>query len=186
MKNVLLTISFLLVVSCTPKPNTIKLSNYQYGLEAAESIDLIDNLTPIGNFCLENNIESNEEQLLIPKKYYKYIHYKYELDEVISWLNNLNECGVDSPVIFFDKVVSNNKNYHKKRINEYSSYISLSTNYLCSLSSGKFISQASQKLTKHGLMLSEKKNQAIMSATVILAFHAAVSDIYDQIKRRCN
>jgi len=54
----------------------------------------------------------------------------------------------------------------------------------------EFTSIKERKLKKHGKLVSlgvinEEKTQALIAATVVLAFDAAISDIYNQIKSQC-
>jgi len=193
MKYIIILILFV-TNSCTPKPKTIKVvSSYKYGIEIAENSDnLIKNLIPIGDFCLKNNLNETGLLPLISSRANKnaHIRYNYNAEDLILWINKLNNCTNSSEIIYLNSIKSKITYFERMRHNGYVLNINIKANKSCNKKISEFSSMSKKSIAKFGKLISlgaisENKTQSLIATIIVYAYYDAISNIYSQIKKRC-
>lgn len=189
-----LILNLLFIVSCASKPKLIKVvSSYKYGLEVAEnSDDLIYEFTPVGDFCIRTSSNiSNQQSLISSRSNNTHVRHSYNVDEIILWLNKLNNCNDKSHVIYLNNIESKIWYFERMRNNGYSLQIKISANKACKNESVEFSSTSKKSISKSGKLIglgviSENKKQSLIAAVIVSAYYEAISNIHDQIQEQCN
>lgn len=200
----IIILSLLVLVSCNKKPKTIKVvSSYQYGLDIAEPSNFrsqynvvpVEDFVPIGDFCLKKSPKITDIQPLASAKAkrdpdrYKTL-YDYNITEIISWLNNLNNCNDKSDIIYIKAIELESLYYEAMRNNGYSLEVKIRANKRCNKVDTEFSSVSNKSIYKPGKLLtlgvlSEKKVQSLIAAIIALTHYEAIADIYKQIDKQC-
>jgi hypothetical protein len=188
MKISLIIIFAIFVTSCASKyPMKMDIEDYEYGLKITNSTISTDGL--FKSKCVEFTSEIPEMHKL-KRVYDGETMYLFENKLLLKNYNVYASCGNEiNPILITDF----NSSYSwdgMMRLNIYEAEVSLNADYSCKNKNRKFSSTQKSKLRKHGKMITlgligEEKTKAMIAAVVVLAFDAAVSDIYSQINQHC-
>ncbi len=187
MKVYLFIVVSILVSSCASKyPKRVNLNEYEKGIEITDS-NIVEEIS-IQNKCFmfDQTIPLN---LPLIEERDSMVLYSYDRNDLSLIFDTKNKCKFDQP-IFIEKIDSIFHWDGMKRLNIYKAKISVKARYICQDSFKTFSSTQEIKLRKHGKIVTlglvgEEETKAMIAAVVVLAFDAAVSDIYSQINQHC-
>jgi len=177
-----------LLYGCVSKyPLKVNIDDYKNGLEITNSIVKTRNIFN-SKVCilLDSSIPITQEL----KDYYdKDVLYTFENKQLVEKYQNNDGCNSEN-IIKITNIESKYSWDGMMRLNLYKTEISLESTYKCNNKNIKFTAIKEKKLKKHGKLIglgiiNERKTQALIAATIVLAFDEAISDIYNQIKSQC-
>ncbi len=188
MKNKMLLFVTIFISSCASKyPMKMDLEDYKYGLKITNSQICTDGL--FKSKCVEFSSEIPEVHNL-KRVYDGEIMYLFENKLLLKNYNVNANCRDKIKPILITKFNSSYSWDGRMRLNYYSAKVSVEAVSDCNDLSEKFVSVQERSLKKHGKMITlgvigERKTKAMISAVIVLAFDAAVTELYNQIEQQC-